>query len=168
MDPLMQESAPQFRWRDVSGPTKETLHDLAEEYDLHATSVEDCMDPGHLPKFETIDGTIFVILRAWDEKSPPEADTLTAITRKVALFLGKDCLLSIHRQELSFITQLKKSWQIDRKEPGLALFAAIAEKTLDSFRAPLEALVAEMETLEANVFLGMKDTDILSRFYSLK
>ena len=33
------------RWVDVVGPTREELHDLAREFHLPPTVVEDCLDP---------------------------------------------------------------------------------------------------------------------------
>ena len=39
-------------WVDVVEPTPAELTEIARRYGLHPTSVRDCLDPEHLPKFE--------------------------------------------------------------------------------------------------------------------
>ncbi len=58
---------PAYTWLDLVHPTPEELTAIAEEYQLQPTSVADCLDPEHLPKFEAFDQYTFAILRSWDE-----------------------------------------------------------------------------------------------------
>ena len=72
-----------FHWLDVSNPTPEYLNELAAQYALHPTSVQDCLQPEHLPKYEVINDTSFVVLRAFDRECTREADTVQELTRKL-------------------------------------------------------------------------------------
>lgn len=101
---VYQSSVPAFAWLDVVEPTQADLEEIARQYGLPATAVQDCLDPEHLPKFERFDGTSFVILRAYDEHSGTACDTVQAFTRKVALFWGGEFLLTIHRTEQPYLT----------------------------------------------------------------
>ncbi len=168
MDQLIHHPHSGFQWRDVTGPTKSDLHKLGEDYNLHSTSVEDCLDPGHLPKLEKIENTIFVILRAFDDHAAMEANSVTSLTRKIAILLGDECLISIHRQEFPFLNNLRGIWSENKINPSGRLFTAIAERMLDSFRAPIDQLTVEMEDVEEKVYARMRQSDLLSRLYSLK
>ena len=55
-------------WIDVTAPTPEELATVAEKYGLHPVYVEDSLDPWHLPKFERIGDSSFLILRVFGEQ----------------------------------------------------------------------------------------------------
>lgn len=97
-----------FIWIDVTAPSREELERLAKEYGLHEESLQDCLDPEHLPKMEKIGQTTFLLLRAWDQTSKPDDDTLRRVTRKLAVFLSDRALITAHRAELPFVTALKR------------------------------------------------------------
>jgi magnesium transporter len=132
---------PHFKWLDVSGPSPEELEALAGEYGIHPLSVQDCLDPEHLPKFERIGAITFMILRAYDEAAPADADTVHELTRKVALFFNNQILVTVHRAEQGFLEELKRQPARPgaRSEPACALqVLAIANGVIDSFWKPLE------------------------------
>ena len=49
---VVEKSDPRFIWLDVVDPTREELSELVADYGLHPLSVNDCLDPEHLPKYE--------------------------------------------------------------------------------------------------------------------
>jgi magnesium transporter len=61
--------------------------------------VQDSLQPEHLPKFEWIDSIVFIIARVHDHLSFHDADTIQEISNKVAMFAGKDFIITIHRGE---------------------------------------------------------------------
>jgi magnesium transporter len=94
-------------WIDVSSATPEELQQLAQRYHLHPTEVEDCLQPAHLPKHQKLGSTTFIIIRAYDDGASPSEASVQAMTRKVALFLGDRFLLTIHRDDLPFMAELR-------------------------------------------------------------
>jgi magnesium transporter len=74
-----------FRWLDVTAPDPKELEALAREHGFHPLSVADCLEPGHLPKLEKIEGTTFVLLRAFDESAPESRRYRPGLTRKIAV-----------------------------------------------------------------------------------
>jgi len=100
-----------YKWIDVVYPDRKLLEKLADDYELHETSVEDCLDPEHLPKIEFIEDTIFIIARSYDNLATPQSDTVQELTRKLAIFIGSDFFLTIHRIDQDFFIKIINEWQ---------------------------------------------------------
>jgi magnesium transporter len=154
---IFEDSATGFRWIDFSNPTREDLIEASVSYGLHPTSVHDCLDPHHLPKFERIGDVCFLIIRSYDETCNAEADSVRDLTRKVALFAGKDFLLTIHRKEQPFLERIKAEWlqPADRAAltaPEGLIVAQILRASLACYEAPLVTLQNHLEVFEEGVF----------------
>src|SRR5262245_36816218 len=100
-----------FVWIDIFNPKRADIEAIAKTYNLHSTSVQDCLDPEHLPKFEKLSTYHFVILRAYDEKANVESDTVQELTRKVAVFYSDHFLVTVHRKDQTFLAQLREKWR---------------------------------------------------------
>src|SRR5687768_10231538 len=88
-----------YDWVDVIDPAQDEIQQLAREYHLHESSVNDCLQPDHLPKFEKIDNYSFVIFRLHTPQEHPEADTAQELTDKIALFVSKECVITIRKKD---------------------------------------------------------------------
>src|SRR3954470_14406976 len=108
---IINSTDPPFVWVDVVDPTPDELGDIARRYNLHPTSVEDSLEPEHLPKYERICSTTFLIVRAIDADARTDCSTLHELTRKVAIFSGNDFLITIHRTEQPFLTEIIEEYQ---------------------------------------------------------
>lgn len=91
---------------DIANPGPVEFDYLSANFNLPLDLVEDCMDPMHLPKFEKSHGTTMLLVRAYDEKSNPNDDSVPLMTRKLALFIGDRFLVAIHRKELPFLNSI--------------------------------------------------------------
>ncbi|MBI5490375.1 MAG: hypothetical protein HY905_23765 [Deltaproteobacteria bacterium] len=145
-------------WLDVTAPTREELASLAKDYGLHPTQVADCLQPEHLPKYERTGDTTFVIVRAVDEGAPADADTAQALTHKVALFLGKNFLISIHRCELPFLTALRERYA----NPQQAIYLQVVlietlQSAVETFQGPLDEAELRINAFEAAVLRDHRD-----------
>lgn len=162
--------SPAFHWRDVVSPTMEDLERLAEEYGLHATSLRDCLQPGHLPKFERIGDTNFIILRVWGEDVQRDADTVTSLTHKIAVFLSDEFILTIHREELEIVKRLREQWVPDLRDLATGLLADIVNASLSTYREPIEELIQDLEKYEQKMFSPRrkKEKDPLPELYGTK
>ena len=145
-----------FHWLDISNPTPEYLNQVAAQYSLHPTSVQDCLQPEHLPKFEMIDEVGFVVLRAFDGECSPAADTVQELTRKIAIFYGAEFVLTIHRTDQPFLEAMVARWQ-KRGAKGPAytpehILADAINEVVKSFERPVLDAVANLEILEQEIF----------------
>lgn len=146
----------QFHWLDVVNPSREELETLARTYGLHSTSVQDCLDPEHLPKFERIEEIVFLILRAHDEICSSTADTVQELTRKLAIFYRRDrFIITIHRVEQPFIREARERW-CRRGGEGEAvpqkLISDLIRGVLSSYDQPIQLGLDQLERLEMGVF----------------
>ena len=159
---VVEKSEPRFVWLDVVDPTTDELAELVKDFGLHPLAVNDCLDPEHLPKYETFESHFFVILRAVDESAPRTADTVQALTRKIALFHGPSFLITIHRKDQPWLTALQQRCLVglptkhgSRSEGIQAhLLAQLFNAALDTYQGPLETIEGRLDQYDTKVFEG--------------
>lgn len=143
------------RWIDVVDPSGDEIRALAEEFGIHPEAVADCLDPEHLPKYEKLGPVTFLIARAWDEAADPSGDSCQALTRKVALFVGPDFLLTIHRKPQPYITQLFA--EIGKGGEGvsvLELVFRLLDAAVLTYDTPLQRLDDALDKWHDALFAG--------------
>lgn len=161
-----------FFWLDLVGPSKKELTAVAKENSLSPTLVADCLDPEHLPKYEESNTYSFIILRAFDLNAPKEGDTVQELTRKLAIFVGENFLITVHRKELSYITNVRERWaqmsveNIDKNSIPLMVNEMLLA-VIDSYRDPISNSLDELEKFEMGTFGagGAKSAVLLSGYY---
>lgn len=166
---LKEKQEAGYEWVDVTNPTKAELNELATKFGLHAALVEDCLQPDHLPKHEVVGDNQFVILRAFNFQATEEADTIQEVTDKIAVFLGNDFILSVHRPPFEFLTKIKAEFVDTGKcaTPYQVLFRVFAH-VVASYDTPLASLVREIDLYEPKIFLQKKTPDLLRDLYYMK
>ena len=174
---ILTSSDPPFTWVDVVGPSREELGEIARRYGLHPMSVEDSLEPEHLPKYERIGSTTFIIVRAIDTAAVDDCSTLHEMTRKVAIFYGADFLITIHRTEQPFLTELIEGYRNPQPPEGTAerrkgymprLLVELINGAVATYQKPLEEAEAAVDKLEATVFGEHEFTGLLRRIYLVK
>lgn len=166
---VFEEGATGLRWIDVVAPSRLELLELAEEFSLHATSVADCLDPEHLPKHERIGDVTFIILRTYDELSPPESADLQAMTRKVAVFFRPDLVLTIHRRDQPILADCRARFAAPGADRGLtALLADLTLTVLASYDKPMEEMELALDKFEEEVFAPGPAAPPFRRIHYLK
>lgn len=162
-----EKKAEGFEWIDITSPEKSELNDIAIKYDLHKSLVEDSMQPEHLPKFETIGETHFIILRVFSSKAPKEADTIQEVTDKVAVFIGSNFIITIHRREYEFLNEVKLKYAERSTNPYQILFRII-NASLATYTIPISELARELDVYEPKIFLQEKSRSLLKNLYYIK
>jgi len=160
-----------FFWLDLVQPTPEELKDLASKYDLPAGSVEACLDPEHLPKFETIENLNFLILRASDEDAASDADTIQELTRKTAFFFSTQFLITIHRKDQPHFIRIREKWRKMPLEklaaPGSRILSDLLTAMINSYEQPIDNALDQLELFEMGVFeaKGARPFEIQQGYY---
>jgi magnesium transporter len=174
---VLSSSDPPFTWVDVVHPTREELGEIARRYGLHPTSVEDSLEPEHLPKYERIGSTTFIIVRASDTASSRDCSTLHELTRKVAIFYGPEFLITIHRTEQPFLTELMEQYSravppagSEERRKGLIprLLIDLINGAVATYQKPLEEAETTIDSFEATVFGEHEFAGLLRRIYLVK
>lgn len=129
-------------WIEAVGPTVEECGLLAKGLLLHELAIEDALLPGHPPKFEVFDDHLFLIVHT------PDTDAEEG-TRKIALFLGKDWIVTMLREPLERLLGIEARVQSD-PERYLRMPAGLAHLILETMTDGFEQLVDELrEQVEA-------------------
>lgn len=172
---VVSSNDPPFTWLDVVSPAPGELGEIARRYGLHSMSMEDSLDPEHLPKYERIGSTTFMIVRAFDTAAPDDCSTLHEMTRKVAIFYGDDFFITIHRTEQPFLTALQQKHRSttppggERRKSFLPrLLIDLINEAIATFEKPLEVAETAVDTFEATVFGDQELTDLLRRMFLVK
>ncbi len=156
----------QFTWLDIVSPAKDELQQVALDYGLHVTSVEDCLDPVHQPKYEQIGDLVFIIMRVYDENSPPTTNSALKITRKIAIFYGNGFVITVHRTEIDFLNEIIKKWQDNAgKLPPEMLLFDLSKAVVFSFVPALEKLELAIEEFEDRIFSNENTPGIIKEIH---
>lgn len=159
----------EFQWLDVVQPEAVELEAVARQYGLHPTSVQDCLDPEHLPKFERIENLNFVILRAYDDACPIEADTVQELTRKIAIFYSPKFIITVHRKDQPFLRQIRERWAgRDAEAKSVNVLADLLRGVFNTYEKPIDLALNQLELLEMGVFgaqQGARPFEIQQGYY---
>lgn len=157
-----------FEWIDITDPQPGELESIAKEYNLHEESVRDCLQPGHLPKYEKLRNYVFIILRVYAENDT-EADTVQEITNKIAIFTSEKFIITIHRKGWEPIQRISNNFltENDCKAPS-HLLTEIIRQGLHTYDEPGQKLTQSLEYYETQVFLTERKISILKGLYFIK
>ena len=156
IEEIIHSQQRELTWIDLINPTRDELERVANTYQLHPTSVQDCMDSGHLPKLERIGNTTFMILRAFDQGCKPDGDTVQDLTRKVAVFFRDSIIITVHRTEQEYMRSIKEKWRayprpIETKH-RFHVLGDVIQQILISYILPLSDFDQRLSKLETLIF----------------
>lgn len=146
-------------WVDLEAPTEDEIKQVLEGvFSFHPLAIEDCVNPECLPKIEDYENHLFIVTHAVDHTR-----TERFTTTELDLFLGKDFLVTFHRQPLRTIAGLVD--KIDRATGVIArapdrLAHTILDHLIDSYKPQADELRAEIDTIEARILAERSETII--------
>ncbi len=163
---VIQSKEHHFKWIDVLNPTTEELHSIADQYQLHPAAVQDCLQPGHLPKYEQFDNTLFIITRYYDEANHKNADSIGQLSRKLAIFYNKTHIITIHRQQFSRFDDVINKYA--EKESAFFIVCKLVKACLQTYEEPLAKLDTNIDFYESRIFLKKRIPDLHKNLYFIK
>ncbi len=159
-----------FTWIHLMNPTFRELAEVSIQFDLPNSLVNDCLEPEHLPKLERIGKVTFIIMRAFDDRSTSDADTIRKLTNKVAIFVGKGFLITIQRRDHEYMRILRNKWRVKKqdKNNSFKIINDIFTATLQSFDEPIFNATEAVEAYEEDIFKGKNQEAIIQAMYLLR
>mgnify|MGYP001571955727 CR=1 FL=1 len=134
-------------WVDLDNPTDDEIKNVLEGlFQFHPLAIEDCVTPSPLPKIEDYETYLFMVTHAVDySRQDKFAST------ELDLFLGKEFLVTFHREPLRSVTAL-----IERlaKNAGLGprgadrIAHSLLDLLVDNYTPMLADLSSELEEIE--------------------
>ncbi len=166
---LAENHGVDYEWIDVVSPEEAELKKIAKQFGLHEASVNDCLQPGHLPKYERFKGHTFIILRVYDSEWDSEADTVQELTHKIAIFIAENFIITIHRQEWPPIVQISEEFVCGGDcKTAQHVLTEIIKRGLHSYEEPGGKITEHIEYYEKQVFLTARKASLLKGLYFLK
>jgi magnesium transporter len=161
----------EFTWVDVVMPTEHELMEIANAFAIPPQYARTCLDPEHFPRYQEIDnGTIYIMLRNFDSDSLPQADTVREITQKLAIFYGKNFLVTVHRREQKLFHNFCLHFQ--EKIGGHLSIARIVDKIVSnavtSYEQPIEATAELVDKYEEQIFLKNANSHMIQELFFIK
>src|SRR5438445_628571 len=87
-------------WIDLAQPTETEIKQILETlFGFHPLAIEDCVQDSPLPKLEPYDDYLYFVMHAVDTSESPKFKTT-----ELDLFLGRNFLVTFHRQRLGPVT----------------------------------------------------------------
>ncbi|MDR3272242.1 MAG: hypothetical protein LBT29_01975 [Flavobacteriaceae bacterium] len=160
---------PNYKWIDLTNPSEEELHNIAEKSNLNYYNLADSLEPNHLPKFEAEDGINFLIVRIIHGKSTKKNITVEGLSNKVAIFYNEHTIITIHRIDMAFIDDIIEKFAKAGKLPtSTSIVIKILWNVLNTYNAPIIQVFNQLDDLEDNLFLKDTPKNMLQKIYLLK
>jgi magnesium transporter len=146
-------------WVDLANPTEAEIKSVLEGvFQFHPLAIEDCVTPSSLPKVEDYEDYLFLLIHAVDFTRSEKFSTT-----ELDLFLGRDFLVTFHRQPLASVQTV-----VDRmvKNPGVIARApdrlahSILDLLVDNYTPTINELRGELEHIEEAVLSHTSDNFI--------
>ncbi len=150
-----------FQWIDIRNPLEESLTEIEFPFRLDINFLEDSLKSGHLPKLENTAEYTFIILRAYTASEDEKAIEVGQISNKIAFFVNKQAVITIHRASFSFLNNLP-----DNFDSSDELVLHIINELLQTFEIPIKTQSEKMDALEQSIFLkGGNDLSIEKLYF---
>lgn len=155
-----------YQWIDISELRQEDFDRIANEYKLPYLLVLDTLKPEHLPKYEcTEEGAHFFMLRSYDNNSQTDASSIQEFSRKFALFVTDERIVTIHRGKADFLKPIiEKVQKTDFKSPQL-LVHSILLALIRTYEAPTLLVQDNYDEFEVDILSKQKEQLDTSRIY---
>ena len=144
-------------WVDLDQPTEEEIKAVLEGlFQFHPLAIEDCVTPSPLPKIEDYEDYLFMVTHAVDFSKQDKF-----ATTELDLFLGKEFIVTFHRQPLrsanTLIERLAKN--VGPGPRGADRIAhSLLDLLVDNYQPMLTDLHNELEEIE-EVVLSKASTE---------
>ncbi len=143
-------------WVDLVAPNEDEIRLVMQElFAVHPLTIEDCLQDSPLPKFEEYENYVYLVAHAVDYTR-----TEKFTTTELDLILGKNFLLTFHRQPLKAVQTARERLL---RAPGTIVrgpdrFAhTLLDLIVENFKPALDELRLEIEEIEDAVLARSKE-----------
>ena len=154
-------------WVDLDNPTDEEIKAVLEGlFHFHPLAIEDCVTPSPLPKIEDYEDYLFMVTHAVDYSRQDKF-----ATTELDLFLGKEFLVTFHRQPLRSVAglseRLAKNVGPGPRGPD-RLAHSLLDLLVDNYTPMLAELHTELEEIEEIVLGQDSDEKLVSELLQVR
>ena len=158
-----------FTWIDVQEPHSHDFERLSTEFNLPYLLVQDTLRPEHLPKYEFTEEGHFLMMRNFDSESDKEATTVQELTRKIALFITDDRLITIHRVDLDYLHNVaERARKSDLPKTMQGLVHKVVLAAIKSYEQPVSNLQDLYDGFEQDILEKKAQSLSTKRIYTFR
>lgn len=169
MEVLFQNQ--QVKWINLYNPSPTELEEIAFQYGFLKLTIEDSLEPGHLPKFESDENISFLLVRFFDKEKRTLKNIVREFSHKISIYFGKDFIITVHQKEANIFNRVIEKY-INKTEINKVtrkgIIYNIINETLKTFETPATRMDEEVNMLEELIFSNDLDKLRLHTLYHLK
>ena len=157
-----------FVWVALSDATSAELDEMRAEFNLHELAVEDASHGHQRPKIEEYGQSLFAVMHLLE---PDTAQPGQFNLGEVDVFIGSNYVLSVrNRSKQGFLgvrDRCEKEPELLKHGSGFVLYA-LMDAVVDRYFPIIEALEAELESVELQIFTQRAARESIKQLYGLK
>ncbi|MFF3335891.1 magnesium and cobalt transport protein CorA [Streptomyces sp. NPDC002888] len=169
----VRKSGDGFVWLGLHEPTNREFAGIAELFDLHPLAVEDAVEAHQRPKVERYGETLFAVFKTvcYVEHEELTATSEVVNTGEIMVFVGRDFAITVRHGRHGSLGPLREELESDpdqlTKGPS-AVLHAIADHVVDDYLNVIDAVQADIDQVETDVFAENGARADPGRIYQLK
>ncbi|MFJ8589903.1 magnesium and cobalt transport protein CorA [Streptomyces sp. NPDC093598] len=162
-----------FVWLGLHEPTDQEFAGIAELFDLHPLAVEDAIEAHQRPKLERYGETLFAVFKTvcYVEHEELTATSEVVNTGEIMVFVGADFVITVRHGRHGSLGPLREELESDpgqlAKGPS-AVLHALADHVVDDYLTVTDAVQADIDQVETDVFSETGARADPGRIYQLK
>ena len=145
-----------LKWINLQNPTKIELNEIASKYCFQKLTIEDSLEPGHLPKYESDDSNIsFLLIRFFDKEHRMLKNTVREFSHKISIYFGPDIIITVHQKETDIFDTIQRKYLsvLDpAKVTSKGILYRIISETIKTYEEPAYLMDEEVNQLEHLIF----------------
>ncbi|MFI9830549.1 magnesium/cobalt transporter CorA [Streptomyces sp. NPDC051913] len=162
-----------FVWLGLHEPTDQEFAGIAELFELHPLAVEDAIEAHQRPKLERYDETLFAVFKTvcYVEHEELTATSEVVNTGEIMVFVGKDFVITVRHGMHGSLGPLREELEADEQQLAkgpAAVLHAIADHVVDDYLNVTDAVQADIDQVETDVFSPDGARTDPGRIYQLK
>ncbi|BCM66152.1 magnesium/cobalt transporter CorA [Streptomyces tricolor] len=154
---LVRKAGEGFVWLGLHEPTDREFAGIAELFDLHPLAVEDAVEAHQRPKLEHYGDTLFAVFKTvcYVEHEQLTATSEVVDTGEIMVFVGKDFVVTVRHGRHGSLGPLREELETDPQQLAkgpAAVLHAIADHVVDEYLSVTDAVQADIDQVETEVF----------------
>ncbi len=149
--PALLNEAGRVVWVDLLSPSADEMAVLTQVFRFHPLAIEDCESRRHHPKIDDYQEFLFVLTQGVH----PESSVKEFRTRQLSLFLGRNFLVTHHREKSRSVDQVL---DLARRNPKVisegpdSLFYTVLDAQVDLYLPVLDSFEKKIDEVEDRIF----------------
>jgi len=154
-----------FIWVAMRDASMDELNQMQQEFSLHPLAIEDAAKGHQRPKIEEYGDNVFIVMQLLEDRD----DELHV--GEVAIFVGRNFVLSVRRGSTQNFLGVRERCE---REPELLKLGsgfvsyALMDAVVDRYFPIVNALEADLEAVESQIFVENSARWNIERLYALK